>query len=140
LYIRIGEPENAIPPFEEALRTAPDDMAANYNMAHALSVLGRVVEALPYFEASVAAYKRTQTQSFTPASRANIAQAIGRAYFALGRTAEARESYLAALQLAEGLGRTLISSAISYREIPAEEFRDETKSLLEQLDKRHPVS
>lgn len=133
LYIRIGEAENAIPQFQEILRTDPSDMAANYNMAHALSLLGRNVEARPYFEASISASQQVQARPLTPASRANISQAIGQAYFALGITEKAREGYLAALQLAEGLGRTPIFSSILYREIPAEEFKNETKVLLEQL-------
>lgn len=35
LYIRIGEAKNAIPHFQEVLRTDPSSMPANYNMAHA---------------------------------------------------------------------------------------------------------
>lgn len=76
-----------------------------------------------------------QTQALTPASRANISQAIGQAYLALGQTEKARESYVAALQLAEGLGKTPLFSSISYREIPAEEFKGETQLLLEQVGK-----
>jgi tetratricopeptide (TPR) repeat protein len=133
LYIRTGEIENAVHRFEEVLRTNPNSLAANYNMAHALRVLGRTADARRYFEASIALSKQTQTQALAPASRANIAQAIGRAYAALSSAEQARESYLAAIQLAEGLGKTSIFSSVSYREIPAEEFTAETRSLLEQL-------
>ena len=133
LYVRIGELEVALQRFQEVLRTNPNSLAANYNMAHALRALGRTADARRYFETSIALSNQTQTQSYTPACRANIAQAIGQAYSALGLSEQSRESYLAALQLAEGLGKTPIFSSISYREISAEEFSAETKDLLGQL-------
>jgi tetratricopeptide (TPR) repeat protein len=134
-YIRIGEPENALQYFQEVLRIEPSNLPSTYNMGHALGSLGRAEEARSYFEAAIAISKQTPTEVFVPASRANIAQAMGRAYSALGLIDEARESYLTALQLAEGLGKTPIFSAVSYREILAEEFTAETRYLLERLGK-----
>jgi tetratricopeptide (TPR) repeat protein len=137
LYISIGEPENAIPHFQDVLRTGGKNMlamAANYNIAHALSLLGRVAEARSYFEAAIDIFEESQTQVLGPTSRANVAQAMGQAHSALGLTDKGRELYVTAIQLAEGLGKTPIFSSISYREISAAEFADETKRLLEQLD------
>ena len=133
LCMRDKQPERALTWFRRVLKTDPHSLPGNYNAGYALALIGRIEEAQEYFAASVAAFTQMSTQAVEPASRANIMQAMGQAYAAMGDIQRAQECYTSALQLAEGLPNSRIFSSVQYREVATEEFKSETKRLLEQV-------
>lgn len=104
IWIRLGairasqsRPAAAVPAYEQALRTKPDNFAARYGLAQArlalqdLNGARRCVEDLE--------------QRFPNAARAHLL--AGHVYKAFGDTAQAKDSYRRALEREPGLGEAL---------------------------------
>ncbi len=88
LLSMLGQPQWALPEFEEAVKLEPDNPELNYNLGWTLNVLQRFAEALPYLEKSA---------SMEPGAVATQIQ-LGRAYAMTGQTGKGLEIFRAILE------------------------------------------
>lgn len=109
-WIRLIEPEKAIPAYEEAMRYARQlggDMypgLVNLNLGNTYVWLGDPDKSLPYSEASLAAFRRMGRGTW----QANAAMNIANAYLRQQKFSNAWESMSLALELAKRSGEDRI--------------------------------
>lgn len=109
-WIRLIEPEKAIPAYEEAMRYAQQlggDMypgLVNLNLGNTYVWIGEPQKSLTYSEASLAAFRRMGRGTW----QANAAMNIGNAYLRQQRFSNAWETLSLALELAKRSGEDRI--------------------------------
>jgi tetratricopeptide (TPR) repeat protein len=132
IYMRANDPARAVAFYRRAQELMPNQLAITFNLARALQLLGQMEEARTHFGSAVQIYEQTQTVQSIPAARANIMQGMGLSYMALGILEKAERCLVGALEVARLIG-TPIFSALPYREVSPEEFRKDTRKILDQL-------
>src|SRR5204862_331059 len=80
LFLQLGRPADSLPYYESLLKSFPNNMGSVYNIATALSRLGKVRDAREWFEKAVAFFEQSVLARPLPADRANVIQAISQAY------------------------------------------------------------
>jgi len=131
VYLRLKDPEKALPFYQQAQELMPNELAITFNLARALQLSGATERARVNFEKAVQIYEQTQMVHPVPARRANAMEAMGIAYIAVGSTEKAKQNFISAIETAARIS-TSIFSALEYREIPPADFINEAKQLLVQ--------
>lgn len=140
LYMRRKQVGDALTLYQRAMELQPNWLPVVYNLGYALHLLGREVDARPHFERAVQMYEQAPSLETIPASRANVMQAMGQAYFALRDFNKAEKTFRDALDSSEKVTGRIFSS-VRYRDIPAKDFRHETLALLRLIEEdRKPRS
>ncbi|MCD8742424.1 tetratricopeptide repeat protein [Mucilaginibacter roseus] len=124
---------NAIEKYKAALKLAPDNSAANYQMAFSLNAMGKGADAIPYLQKVVAA----GSSSTITASAYSL---MGSIYDKRGQARQAIESYLQAIKLAPEDYTLHYNIALAY--FRARLYAEAEKSALTVLaaDPKHTAS
>ena len=132
LYLRLDLPAKALVPYQTYVSRSPIELPSVYNMGVALARLGRISEALPWFQRAIALFERTTPPKGLPIGRANTLQAISQAYAASGDYVRAIALVKESIALAETFDAPVFSS-IQYRYIPKPAFVEESRGLLRKF-------
>jgi len=131
LYMASKELEKAIPLYEEDLAIEPTGLAVNYNLGYALHLVSQEERSQGLLRKAIDIYEQTSKRD-TPKLRANTEQAIGNCFAILGLPTKAAEHFEESLKQAS-VSSGPIYSSIRYLFVSVDEFRKETRKLMDSL-------
>lgn len=139
LYLRLNAPEKALPYYELAMERVPNGVVSAYSIGAAYERLERDVDAVQWFRRAITLFERTKFRGRLPGETASLLQAIGRAYAASGTPGRGIDRLNEAMAIAKTVP-SAIFSFLQYRNVPADEFMEETETLLAEFVSDAPAT
>lgn len=135
-YMRMKQPEKAVPYYERVVEAKPTSLAGVYNLGYALS-LRDDSRAADYFKRAINLFQQEGAAGHGSLSMANYHQALSHAYVGIGEIERALQALDEAVAIATKVSpQAPIFSSLQYMHIPAEQFLKETQQMQRRLRRR----